>query len=222
MKGYMQDDQQPTIDPRTPQQPTTPDPVGNPPTTQPAQTQANNIPLLTTPQSTPQTQVGNQPPIQPATQPVKKSPIKKIIFISLGIAAFLTVLIVLFFVYIFGAINNATAAPLSASDSFIKIIESGNTATAYTKTSSAFQAVESQAKLADFISKFNSEINPNYTVVISKKISNSNGVQNATIIYNVQNKTTAKNQYLRVVLEKEGNDWKVKNIEYQANPFEGQ
>lgn len=217
----MQDDQQPTIDPRPPQQPTTPDPVSAPPSTQSAQTQANNIPSQTTPHPTTQTP-SDQSPIQPITQPAKKSPIKKIIFISLGIAAFLTVLIVLFFVYIFGAVNNATAAPLSASDSFIKTIESGNSATAYTKTSGAFQAVESQAKLADFISKYNSEINSNYTVVISKKVSNSNGVQTATIIYNVQNKSTAKNQYLRVVLEKEGNDWKVKNIEYQANPFEGQ
>lgn len=174
----------------------------------------------TPPANQPQPPNMPQPVSQPEqAAPQKKSKVKLIIFIVLGIVAVFIIGIVLFIVFIFSAVNNATAAPLSASDSFIKSITTNNASLAYASTSAAFQKVENQAKFNDFIKQYNSEVNPNYTVVINKNISSNNGVQTATINYNIQAKGTAKNLYMRVELIQENGQWKVQNIEYKETPY---
>lgn len=153
----------------------------------------------------------------------KKSHTKMIILIVLGIFTAIAILVVVLVVFVFGAVNNVTAAPLSASDSFIKTVQKNDVAAAYAKTSKAFQAAEDQIKFSDFVKQYNAEISPTYTVVINKSVnSNENGAQTATIIYNVQDKVTAKNEYMRVILEQESGTWKIRNIEYQPEPFGGQ
>jgi len=153
----------------------------------------------------------------------KKSHAKKIILIVLGVVTLIIILAVLFVVFVFGAINNVTAAPLSASDSFIKSLQKKDVQAAYAKTSKAFQAAEDQIQFSDFVEQYNAEISPSYTVVINKSVnSNEKGAQTATIIYNVQDKDTAKNEYMRIVLEQESGTWKIRNVEYQPKPFEEQ
>ncbi len=153
----------------------------------------------------------------------KKSHTKMIVLIILGILTILIAIVVGFFVFVFSAVNNVTSAPLSASDSFIKTIQKNDVQGAYAKTSKAFQAAEDQIKFSDFVKQYNAEISSTYTVVINKSVnSNENGAQTATIIYNVQDKESAKNEYMRVILEQENGTWKIRNIEYQPKPFEGQ
>ncbi|MBA3678759.1 hypothetical protein H0W80_01000 [Candidatus Saccharibacteria bacterium] len=168
-----------------------------------------------------QAQSPEEPPVQPIQAPEDNKPksSKKIIFIILGVIAGVIILIILGLFLLLGGINSATSAPLTASDTFLKTIQENKSDTAYAMTSKAFQSAETLEQVKVFFDRYRAQIRPDYTSVISKKVTTTNGVETATIIYNAQTKSDSKNVYVRVVLEIESGVWKIRDISYQEKPY---
>jgi len=160
-------------------------------------------------------------PTQPIQAPEgnKSKSSKKIVFVILGVVAGIILLIIVGLFFLLSGINSATSAPLSASDTFLKTIQANKPAAAYAMTSKTFQSAETQEQVQTFFDKYRAEVRPDYTSVISKNVSTTNGLETATIMYNAQTKSDSKNVYIRVVLEVESGVWKVRDISYQAKPY---
>ena len=166
------------------------------------------------------------PPTQPiqAIQPdsvtephAKKS--HKLIFIALAVFSLAVVSGIVYLAYSRSSNNPTNKDALKASDNFIKAIESNSAQSTYNGTADSFKSANSEAAFSNFAAKFSSLINPDYTVVISNNVTGNGSNKTATIIYNGQDKGTAKNEYIKVVLENSSGQWKVQSINYQQTPY---
>ncbi|MEI8072766.1 MAG: hypothetical protein WCH00_01590 [Candidatus Saccharibacteria bacterium] len=166
------------------------------------------------------------PPTQPiqAIQPTsvtephaKKS--HKLIFIALAVFSLVVVSGIVYLAYSRSSNNPTNKDALKASDNFIKAIESNSAQSTYNGTADSFKSANSEAAFSNFAAKFSTLINPDYTVVISNNVTGNGSNKTATIIYNGQDKGTAKNEYIKVVLENSSGQWKVQSINYQQTPY---
>ena len=158
--------------------------------------------------------------IQPdsVTEPhAKKS--HKLIFIALAVFSLVVVSGIVYLAYSRSSNNPTNKDALKASDNFIKAIESNSAQSTYNGTADSFKSANSEAAFSNFAAKFSSLINPDYTVVISNNVTGNGSNKTATIIYNGQDKGTAKNEYIKVVLENSSGQWKVQSINYQQTPY---
>ncbi len=154
----------------------------------------------------------------PATEPhAKKS--HKLIFIALAVFSLVVVSGIVYLAYSRSSNNPTNKDALKASDNFIKAIESNSAQSTYNGTADSFKSANSEAAFSNFAAKFSSLINPDYTVVISNNVTGNGSNKTATIIYNGQDKGTAKNEYIKVVLENSSGQWKVQSINYQQTPY---
>lgn len=179
----------------------------------------NNSPA---PQPTaPQTPVtpppASQTPIAPAPQtPVdmakKAAPkIAKIGLIAFGV--FMVVMAIFIFVVV-KFTNNATSDAVAVSDQMVNSIQADDANTAYSLASTTFKDSSSEADTEKLISGL-SPLLQGEEKITGKKIQTSDGKTYSAIVYSIDDKV-----YVRVVLEKEGSDWKVLNFRSSDTPLE--
>jgi len=170
-------------------------------------------PTPNTEQPAPVVQVEPQPAVTP---PAKKglptwakvligSIVGLIVLIGIGVAA------------IFFVVNSAAEAPVKVSDQFVNAIQANEPSTAYGLTSSAFKEATPEATLTSIITRVSPLLTGEETIA-GKKVQSSNGVNQASIVYTVEN--DSKTRYIRIVLQETDSKWEVINMKTSDSTLE--
>lgn len=215
----------PPVGPDPNQQPAVPD-------TQPAPTpQVNPMPAAEVPQpgtvpaAGPQPAMPSQPgvppqpgvvppaPVQPGmpqampgmAPPKKSHVLRNIIIIVVSLLILLVILVVGVVVFV----GNATSEAVKVSDKYVSDIQTNNPEDAYNLMSSAAQQATPKSDLQTAFSQVSSVLQGDKKIT-ARKIVKSNGAEEAIVVYSIN--TSSGTKYIRVVLDKSGNEWKVLNF----------
>lgn len=116
------------------------------------------------------------------------------------------------------AIFSATAAPQKISDQFINDIQSGKTSAAYGLTSNSFKEATSEDQLDQLIKNIGPALQGEEKVSGRSIETSTSSLETAILVYDV--KTQSGTSYIRVVLQKSGDNWQVVNFRADDKPLE--
>jgi hypothetical protein len=185
------------MDPNTP----TPTPTPTPPQ------QPQEAPFSQAPQ-TPEAPVSAQP-----SAPEKRPKNKLLVIVGAVVLGLLALFAVLYF-FVFSATSGAT----KVSDKFVAAIQKNDAAAAYALTSDAFKEATTQTEVESIFASISDALQGT-TTNNDRKVESRNGKTYSAIVYTVKTKD-AGDKYIRVVLEKVGNDWKVINFRSSASKLD--
>lgn len=197
------------MQPQTPpEQPAVPNPVPEPQT-----------PPATPAPATPPAPAGTPPaPAAPVTADTPKKPkIPKIVKIILLVFVGFFVLVALFIIGVTTLVNVQTKEAAKVSDQAVNDIQASDAQNLYGLTSDAFKSATSEEQLAATVSGISSQLQGTEQIV-ARKVQTSNGKTAAAIVYKVP--TDKGVNYIRVVLGKEGDTWKVINFRADSTELE--
>lgn len=195
------------MDPNTPTPTPTPNPTPMPPQ-QPQQPQETPSPQAPQAPQTYETPVSSQP-----SAPEKKPKNKLLVIVGAVVLGLLALFAALYF-FVFSATSGAT----KVSDQFVAAIQKEDAAAAYALTSDAFKEATTQTEVESIFASVSPALQGS-TSNNDRKVESRNGKTYSAIVYTVKTKDSG-DKYIRVVLEKVGNDWKVINFRSSATKLE--
>ncbi len=120
---------------------------------------------------------------------------------------------------VFVSATIATNAPKKISDQFVNNLQDGDISAAYTLTSSKFKESTPESELQN-LSSSNRNLISGTEKITKKSIFKRSGSPSYAVVHYSVNGSNEKVGYLKVQLQKEGNDWKVMNLRISPNPIE--
>jgi len=154
---------------------------------------------------------------QTLNEPAPKKKAPKALKIILGIIGTLILLGGVLVAVLFYVITQATAAPLKVSNAFVDAVQGGDSVAAYALTTDNFQKAASLERIATLVESTKAQIKGEEKVT-GQSIKTENGTSSAAVTYLV----TAQNKdvYMRVILKKDGDTWKVNTFKLDDEPIE--
>lgn len=198
-----------------PQQPTQPDLTPQLPQNPPQQPQATYSPPVPTqvaPEIAPvaygqPTQLPNQ--IAPLPQSSGRN-FSKIIKIAAIVIGSFMVIVVLFIVAVFLLVGNKTKDAEKVSNQFVNNLQAGDSDAIYAQTTPSFKKITSSDTNKQFVDTISPAIQGEEKIT-GRKIQSSAGNKSFTsIVYDID--TAKGTSYLRIVMEKDNDTWKVLNF----------
>lgn len=183
--------------------PTTPAPTPEPPKPEVA-TQATPV----TPAPADPTTTAAIPPATP------KKGMPTVVKVILIVSAVVFVLLAVGGFALFKFAGNTFRDVDKVSNALVNSIQANDTNAAYALTTNAFQEATSQEDLNALIEDIAPTVQSNEKIT-GRKLETQNGVTRAAVVYSIPSDNGT--QYIRVVLEKEGDNWKVLNFVNSKN-----
>jgi len=150
-------------------------------------------------------------------EPVPKKKAPKALKIVLGIVGLLILLGGVLVGVLFFVITQATAAPLKVSNSFVDAVQGGDSVAAYALTTDNFQKAATPERISALVESTKAQIKGDEKVT-GQVVSTDNGTSSAAVTYAVN--AQGKDVYMRVILKKDGDTWKVNNFKLDDEPIE--
>jgi len=149
--------------------------------------------------------------------PLTKRKTPKPLKIILKIVAALIVLGAILAGVLFFVISQAVAAPLKVSNSFVDAVQGGDSVAAYALTTDNFQKAASPERMASLVEATKAQIKGEEKVT-GQSAKTEDGASSAAISYAVT--AQGKDVYMRVILKKDGDTWKVNHFKLDDEPID--
>ncbi|MBL8159668.1 hypothetical protein JNJ66_04375 [Candidatus Saccharibacteria bacterium] len=206
-----------------------------PPVNNPDQPQSPGVPMAP-PMAQPPAPAGTVPPApqpadpagpqpapgygQPLPSPAQPAPVKKGLptwaKILIPAALGLFVLIGGGIALLFALVGNATKDAEIVSNQVVNAIQAEDAGTIYDLASGDFKRATSEAQLEEIVSSISPALQGEESIS-GRTIKNDNGREMASIVYTIA--TGSGTVYVRVVLEKDGGEWRVINFRSSETPL---
>ncbi|MFZ1802047.1 MAG: hypothetical protein WAW62_00010 [Candidatus Saccharimonas aalborgensis] len=119
---------------------------------------------------------------------------------------------------IFVVVMNMTDAPKKVSDEFVNDVQSANTEAAYALTSEGFRGATSKDDLDAIIKQVSPALQGEEKTTARSVEAAAGSSQKAVIVYTVD--TSSGTKYIRVILEKNGDNWRVMSFRSSNSSLE--
>ena len=164
----------------------------------------------TTDQTTPSQTL---PPTRPTPSPSRPNKSKKKLLVI--VAAIITLLAILAVVYFF--LMNNTGNASATSDKFVSAIQKDDPEAAYNLTNNDFRQATNKSQVENIFNTVSPALQGK-SKIIARKAETKNNKSYSAIVYSIE--TSNGTKYIRVVLQKDKNDWKVVNFRSSESKLE--